>query len=369
MLSGGIIMRKVSRNNITIRAGASVAGLMAVSMILGGCSSWIEQLATMPMAEQTSATYTTVRTTVAGVEETTTESTTDRRPDDPYVLEDVENELGPYTRYECSGYYVWDNKDGTETWVYYLDKDGYISHILKSQGLKETLLYSVDGDESIFRKIEADDFKATQLMSREFGPDLDLGWYIYEEAEDSYYIFVCNGREFTRGNFIYLQTFKYEIYDTEVLTLTIDVDSFSNNLPEVDTPSYPCCGISASRLPQYLIVQTINGNEIPFKGYLSDAEDWGIDVDIEDDYAFILTDDGSDERRTYVYETDDGYEYINAVIMKDSGKTLVKGTGPAYTPDDISLISQRFESYKYVLVNGDEDTKIAADEYIQSLSN
>lgn len=371
LLSGGNIMRKEIRDRLNRRAVLTIAALTATSAVFGGCNKWIEDLATMPLAEQTTTTaVATVKTTVAGIEETTTTTTPERvKPEDAYYLEDIEGELGPYTRYECSGYYVWDLGDGSEIWAFYNDEDGFIRYILKTNGLEETLLYHAEDGTNIYNPIKQDDAETVMLINKEFGPDLDYGWYVYKEAEDRNFILICGGREFTRGNFLYLQNYKYEDYDEDYLTLTVDVEPSSKDLPETEQDPYPYCGLVITKIPDGIVVQDIYGNAIPFKGYISDAEDWGIDEEVDDDYAFFFTDgDSSYTHNTYVYETDDGYRYIDAAIMESSGKTLIKGSGTVGSIDNLVRVADRFGSNVYVTVRG-EDTKIPADEYISSLSD
>lgn len=199
------------------------------------------------------------------------------------TIEDLEKELGPYIRHE-GAYYIWPLADGTEVWVSDFYPDAETSEDVqkkREEGVKRTLLdvVLVDGfdqtlitsfmEGGIFENTDFFDYEARHIIDREFGPELERGWYILQKGDDNYIVISAGKRE-TRDCRVWLYSIKLTRYDIggELLTLTMDTEFYDEERPEIGPYPYPCCGLWINRLPQDILVQEPSGKRLPFMGTL-----------------------------------------------------------------------------------------------------
>ena len=388
-------MKIEQQNNLKKPAYATCAALLASTVLLGGCMPWIEGTPTTTSelqleGEVAETVIETEETSAIETEETTKPAYVYQSPveiDDPdsvpvpkeyfeevdkkYTIDDLVREIGPYSRCESSGYYVWKLEDGTEAWVLYLNSDGYIKRILNIDGIDESLIYTSYGDADMLEWSSYNGYESCLLVPREYGPDLDTGWYLLEEDE-YYYIVICSGQEADGGYFLYPYKVIYNIReDRETFTIMVDVETYADDMAETKGGGYPCCIVKLKTLPPNIIVTDILANEIQFMGMLTDSEEWGINIQVDEDYTVIFTDGGSPEARTtYLYKTIHGeYTFINAITKSDDDgqKIIVKGFGQADNIDQAVQVTQRFGSCEYALVKGDEENRITVEDYRKTL--
>lgn len=195
-------------------------------------------------------------------------------------LEDLEKEFGPWARQD-GRYYVWILADGTEVWVDFFtfveidDETGEpkekepkytVLNVLHVDGFEQTLLCTYR-EKSQFRDHNYQDYTICYLVEREFGPELENGWYILEK-DGAYYIIISVGRREARDSRTWLYRCRLEKFAAggELLTLEIDTDYYAEERPEIGPYPHPCCGIKIDRLPPDILVQTKTEKRIPFMG-------------------------------------------------------------------------------------------------------
>ena len=199
----------------------------------------------------------------------------------------------------------------------------------------------------------------------EYGPDLDYGWYI-RETEDERYVLICHGMEYTGGYFIEVTGIEYdEATDTVVIRVmhTRDQDICT------DAYTHACCSVKFKKLPDNIKVYAEDDSEVMFGGKIINTEEWAVDVPVDDDYMLIFT--GGYPGHvcfTYVYKiADDQYRYINVMRHdKDSDEYFVKGSGTVWAFGAFEYFCQKFGSWQYVMVKGDEANLIPIEEYLKS---
>ena len=235
---------------------------------------------------ETEMTTTTKETTTETTEETTTEAPTTEtteiksdltlkdfeKIDNGYSIKALVKEVGPYSRFECSGFYVWKLKDKTEIWVFKDTFTGNVRDILNVNGIEQTLIYS-SMDESLYKETSYYGVKCICSINREFGPELERGWYSLEK-DGGVYILYSSGKQDTRGTYVYTQRVRSETMPLDTLILTFDMETYTGTeeLEETEKSPYPCSGVRLDRMPKNLVVTDINGEEIPFKGKLTEAD-------------------------------------------------------------------------------------------------
>ena len=197
-------------------------------------------------------------------------------------LEDLEKEFGPWARQD-GRFYVWILADRTEVWVDFFDsietypdsetpnvkEPSYtVRNVFHIDGIEQTLLCTYY-DNGGYSDLDWFDYKLNCLVEREFGPELENGWYLLEK-DDAYYIIISAGRREVRDSRTWLFRCRLEKFDIggELLTVDIDTDYFPEERPEIGPYPYPCCGIKIDKLPPDIIVQTRTEKRIPFKGLL-----------------------------------------------------------------------------------------------------
>ena len=201
-------------------------------------------------------------------------------------------------------------------------------------------------------------FEYTILKPDEYGPDLCRGWYIRDEADEKY-ILICDGWKSSGGYGIHVTNVGYES-DTVVISVVATRDTSV----ETDTILYPVCSVGFNKIPDKVKVVYDDDSELEFGGRIIDTDEWSVDVAIDDDYMAVFSNiDGG--RKTYVYKNEDNtYRYIN-VLTRSNNNVYVKGCGTAPTIYYIDYVSLRFESYEYVVVKGDENTRLDIEGYIK----
>lgn len=283
----------------------AVAGIVTAAVLFTGCNYFIDKAD--KMAEDTTTTRyweytTTTTTTIPETETETTEPettvtyetmpvTTPVAPeafaniDSTYSIDAIVSEVGPYARFECTGFYVWTVNDGSEVWVR-PDEENHVSTLLSIRGLDHELLYgATELDISRYSKSEGGlGYSYTVLPPREFGPDLEYGWYILEE-NGSVYILVSTGRVETRGEYLFVHRIKYTRYiavDTFIVTTDRYTYEGTEELPQYGPYTTPLCGIKMDEMPDlnHFSMIDIYRCALPFKGYLSDSKTWQV-IDTE----------------------------------------------------------------------------------------
>lgn len=197
-------------------------------------------------------------------------------------LEDLEKEFGPWARQD-GRFYVWILADGTEVWVDFFDsidtympdkkpednEPGYtVRNIIHIDGIEQTVLCTYF-EGTGYREGVYFEYNITALVEKEFGPELENGWYLLEK-DDAYYIIVSAGRREVRDSRTWILRFKVEKFDIggDLLTLVIDTEYFEEERPELGPYPHPCCGVKIDHLTSDVLVQTKTEKRIPFKGTL-----------------------------------------------------------------------------------------------------
>lgn len=196
-------------------------------------------------------------------------------------LEDLEAEFGPYARKD-GNLYVWILSDGSEVWVHFFDfvrtdpetgeqiEDEPIYTVrfaIHIDGIDQTVLFAYD-DLNLYRGEDYLGYTITTLETREFGPELERGWYILEK-DGAYYIIISAGKREVRDSGIWIYRCRVDKFDNggQLLTLEIDTVYYEEERPELDRCPYPCCGIKIDRLPpDILVMEHGSSKRIPFKG-------------------------------------------------------------------------------------------------------
>ena len=208
-------------------------------------------------------------------------------------------------------------------------------------------------------------YEYTLTKPEEYGPDLDYGWYI-RDTEDEKYVSICHGMEYTGGYFIEVTGIEYdETTDTVVIRVMHTRD------PNIVTDAYthPCCYVKFKKLPGNIKVYAEDDSEVMFGGKIIKTQEWAVDIPVDDDYTVIFTGGWSGRVCfTYVYpNADGGYRYINVVRHEaDSDELFVKGSGTVMDLGYIEWVCQKFGSWQYAMVKGDEDNLIPVDEYMKT---
>ncbi len=279
---------------------ACIAVIVSAAVLFGGCSYFEDKFfpttvyeetqttapATSESETETKLTTTTEATTSATTEETTTteeetETTENKREltlkdfkkiDKSYSIKDVVNEVGPYTRFECSDFYVWTLKDSTEIWVFRDTFTGNVRDILNVNGIEETLIYTAQ-DESIYMEQSFYAVNCTCGVKREFGPELEKGWYSLEK-DDGVYIIYSSGKQGSRGTYAYCQGIRAETVPPDTLKITFTEEKYvgTEELEDTGESPCPCCTVKLNRIPLHLIIRDTDGNDIPFKGSITEAD-------------------------------------------------------------------------------------------------
>ena len=279
--------------------------LVTSAVFFTGCDYFLKKAETTPSTTMMQTEETTISSTAETTEETTeptepettmtyeTFPVTDPVPldffqklDNTYTIDAIVNEVGPYARFECSNYYVWSIDDGTEVWVT-PNTDGTVKAAVNVMGLDYTLLYSLK-NYNMYNKNPSDycgDYY--WLIEKEFGPDLEYGWYILEE-NDAVYILICQGRKETRGEYLSIPVIKSSQLkrqdDSFIVTVEKTVYKGSEELPRMGPYSTPSCGLKMFAIPKFDKFRIIDENrcQLPFKGYLKDSKTWEIiETDLE----------------------------------------------------------------------------------------
>lgn len=206
-----------------------------------------------------------------------------------------------------------------------------------------------------------EDYEYTVLGHKEYGPTLWRGWYIRDTAEEKY-ILICDGMKYTGGYYINIKDVSY---DKSGGTVVITVATSRDQEVTTDAYTYPCCAVKFNMIPEKIMVTYDTGDAMEFGGNIIDTEEWAVDTKIDENYMAVFT--NGDRHKTYVYETSDGkYRYIN--VLKRGDEIYVKGSGTAETMYYLDYVTVRFGSKRNVLIKGDEDHPIDADEYINSFN-
>ena len=388
---------------------STVAALASVAVLFAGCGNLQDKffpttvytsetaVGTGPVAVSETPTQTEATTTTAAPTASQPDVPRNTKPTEPivsdllledfenlnkdYKIDEIVNELGPYARFECSGFYVWKLQDGTEAWINYPETDDCIAYVFHVDGLEETMLYVADAyvhfDQTAYDTRYQDVYAETHMLDKEFGPDLDRGYYFLKKGDVTYLI-ICNGMEETRGKYITITYEKSVAYNNgnDFFLYEVTTKEYKGDLPDMGGPSYPCIMIRFNLIPNNLTIQDPQGNQYICKGNLIDSENWGLSLEIGEDYNVVFTDgDSTYPRYTYMYKTPSGrYKYINAAmqpLVSDSTQSdvFVKGTDTVEYISDVAEEARRFGTYKYVIVNDGSNQMISADEYMESLKS
>ena len=203
------------------------------------------------------------------------------------------------------------------------------------------------------------------LTAQEYGPELDAGWYIRNTGNEKY-ILVCDGEKSTGGYYLNIDTI---LYDSANDTVVITVVASRDEGVVTDAITHPCCSVSFDKIPDKIQVVYDNGAEIAFGGNIIDTDVWAVDIVVDDDYTAVFR---GYMYSTYIYEVEGGkYRYIN--VYSGSSKQnpdqteFVKGSGIAETVTYLEYVCRRFGSFETVVIKGDENNEIPAEEYIKML--
>ncbi len=210
--------------------------------------------------------------------------------------------------------------------------------------------------------------KYEYLGSELYGPKLDRGWYIRDAGAEKY-IVICGGKDYPEGQYLDAEDVYSDRNDYDTVVISVKGTRAKGEVTD-DTP-YPCCYVGFDKIPDKVRIHSYDGINYEFGGYIIDTEVWAIDVPIDKDYKAVFQKDGN---LTYIYEMEDGkYRYINALTFRTSrqnpGKNeFVKGSGTVDSISALERVCTLFDSFEYVKVNGDEENKIKAEDYIKMLS-
>ena len=114
-----------------------------------------------------------------------------------------------------------------------------------------------------------------------------------------------------------------------------------------------------------------DGTVIEYGGVINDTQVWGLNIDIDENYTAFF--DGG-VYRTYIYEMDDGkYRYIQVNSSRASHqhpnqRDFVKGSGTVDSIAALKSVCTRFGTFDEVMVKGDEENRIKAEDYIKMLT-
>ena len=135
--------------------------------------------------------------------------------------------------------------------------------------------------------------------------------------------------------------------------------------------TYPSCAVKFDKIPDKVKIRSYDGNTYLFGGYISDTDAWGLDVAIDPDYTAVFQ---SGHKSTYVYEIEDGkYRYIlvnssRASHQHPNQRDFVKGSGTVDSIAALKSVCTRFGTFDEVMVKGDEENRIKAEDYIKMLT-
>ena len=190
----------------------------------------------------------------------------------------------------------------------------------------------------------------------------ERGYYVFENNESKlpYTIYIAAGEFSTGGYDIEIVDVQY---DGSELVIVVKETSPGPMDSVTEAFTYPSCTISLSMLPESVKVIDLSGDEFQCLG--SQAAD----AEIEDGWIAVLS-DGAGEVifETYVYETDDGYRYVNVTattISWGSAKwdRVINGSGNADTRDDVVTAATEHGSAGFVRLP-DDDTVYSIDDFI-----
>lgn len=208
---------------------------------------------------------------------------------DKNTIEDLEKELGPWIRHEAY-FYVWSLSDGSEVWVAVGGSDMKnvveagvqptpdpneppetkrpIETVIHVNGFDQEVMY-LSSEDNLFTTHDLFAYEVSFLVEREFGPELERGWYIMQRGDENY-IIVSAGRREARDCRVWLHRVRVEEFDagSELFFLVMGSEYFDEERPELGPYPYPCCGIKIDTLPPDIIVKETGGKQMQFKGYL-----------------------------------------------------------------------------------------------------
>ena len=150
-----------------------------------------------------------------------------------------------------------------------------VAHI---NGLEETLLFSSLDSITIGHTTKFDKYEVSNLVTREFGPELEAGYYILEENGYVYFIF-CAGPQEARGKLIHIKEVRITKIDYDHNGLMIQVEMLTYDdvdLPDIGRPAWPCCIFRFDQMPENFVVVNEYRVDVPFMGYIKDSETWEV---------------------------------------------------------------------------------------------
>lgn len=281
----------------------AVIAMFSATVLLPGCSNSKKETTTT--ATQTEYTTTTTSETELSTETEETEPTTSEtlpmptnapvtleafsNITDEYTIDDIVNEVGMYAREEYSERYVWTLEDGSEVWVFMIHAmetvDKRMEQVLSQEGmtivhvngLEETVLYNSVESSAYGHVSTMGEFEFSYMVSREFGPELEAGYYILEENGYVYIIVSC-GRNEKRGKTVYFREISLTTVDFSESGMMIKCEeqTHEEELPDLGRPSYPCCFLRMNKLHKKYVVVNQYRVEIPFMGYIKDSKTWEV---------------------------------------------------------------------------------------------
>jgi hypothetical protein len=203
------------------------------------------------------------------------------------------------------------------------------------------------------------------LQRQEYGPKFAKGWY-KRNSDGERYILVSDGMKYEGGFYLDITDISYDSADN---TVVITVTASRDREVETDAFTYPCCSVVFDRIPNKVKVKYDDGTVIEYGGVINDTEVWGLNIDIDENYTAIFY---GGVHLTYIYELEDGkYRYIHAQkehsTQHPDQELFVLGSGIADNIYGVEYVCRTFDSFGTVVVKGDEDNVIDAEEYIKSV--
>ena len=281
----------------------SLVVTLSATVLLPGCSNSKKETTTT--ATQTEYTTTTTNETELSTETEETEPTTSEtlpmptnapvtleafsNITDEYTIDDIVNEVGMYAREEYSERYVWTLEDGSEVWVMMVHAmesvDKRMQNVLSQEGMtivhvngfEETVLYNSVESSAYGSVGTMGEFEYGYLVPREFGPELEAGYYLLEE-NGYVYIVVSAGRKEKRDKAVYIREISLTTVDFSESGMMIkcEEETFDKEMPDLGRPSYPCCFLRMNKLHKKYVVVNQYRVEIPFMGYIKDSKTWEV---------------------------------------------------------------------------------------------
>ena len=206
-----------------------------------------------------------------------------------------------------------------------------------------------------------------KLSSQEYEPNFDLGWYI-RDVEGEKFILISYGMTDNTKQHIEIENIGYD-RDDDAVVIYLDLRTY-RDFPLNDV-TYPSCAVKFDKIPDKVKIRSYDGNTYLFGGYISDTDAWGLDVAIDPDYTAVFQ---SGHKSTYVYEIEDGkYRYIQVNSSRASHqhpnqRDFVKGSGTVDSIAALKSVCTRFGTFDEVMVKGDEENRIKAEDYIKMLT-